>query len=87
MALRCLLLTTILAIAGAATPELLPFEKFVSKYGFEWKEGSEEWTRRKTIYSLELARVQKHNEGKYSWNEGINKFSAMTAEEKKVYPL
>jgi hypothetical protein len=65
----------------------ISFEKFVSKYRFKWVENSAEWTMRKQLFLQEQQRVAKHNaspDGKL-WQEGINKFSAMTAQELKHY--
>lgn len=61
------------------------FEEFVLDFRFPWSQGSTEWNYRKELFTAELQRVLEHNNMLGSWKEGINKFSAMTPQEKKVY--
>ena len=57
------------------------FEKFVSE--FKPNFSAEEYVSRKAIFEKELARVRKHNAANLGWKESVNKFSAMSLEEKK----
>jgi len=59
------------------------FDKFVSDFGMNFHD--HELTHRQTIFNEELARVKAHNAKNLSWVEGINKFSAMTVQEKKAF--
>lgn len=58
------------------------FEQFVSEYRHNWS--GEELSLRREIFHEELARVIAHNAANRGWTEGINKFSAMTKEEKRA---
>ena len=61
------------------------FEKFVTEFKNDWSADSSEYKFRKGLFERELARVIQHNLGTSSWKEGVNMFSAMTAQEKKGY--
>jgi cathepsin L len=92
---------TNLIVAGAALLALLhggyampswnmlesySFEKFVKDFGHRWEPFSEEWKQRHDIFHKELSRVRDHNlKSNLPWKEGINKYSAMTVEEKQVF--
>jgi hypothetical protein len=58
------------------------FERFVQD--FNHKFSSDELAMRKSLFETEKASVIAHNAAKSSWRRGINKFSAMTAEERKT---
>ena len=61
------------------------FEKFVAEFKHEFGAvGGDEWNKRKSLFETELARVVKHNDGNFSWKEGVNKFSALSSSEKKA---
>jgi len=49
------------------------------------KYGTAEIETRRGLFNAELARVKAHNAKNLSWKEGVNKFSAMTATEKKAF--
>ncbi len=72
-------------VASMALAQEISFETFVKKFGFDWQPESREWQERKSLFEKETARVAKHNAAGHSWKEGINKFSAYTEEEKKVF--
>jgi hypothetical protein len=57
------------------------FEQFVQDFHHQFS--SEEIALRKSLFEAERASVIAHNAGKASWKRGINKFSAMTSQEKK----
>jgi len=65
--------------------EKYSFDDYVSDFGIKLENGSSEWQMRKAIFIQEVARVKAHNAKKLSWKEGVNKFSALTAAEKKAY--
>eukprot|EP00128_Syssomonas_multiformis_P016501 Colp12_sorted_trinity150504_noHs@2815 len=87
--LKHLLVLALLAVGALARPnwrELndYSFDKFVRDYDLRIAPNSKEYQLRKEIFETELARVQAHNAAGNSWKEGINKYSAMTPEEKKA---
>jgi cathepsin L len=59
------------------------FEQFVEDFKLKYQPA--ELALRKANFLAELARVKMHNSKNLSWQEGINKFSAMTAAEKKAF--
>jgi cathepsin L len=59
------------------------FEKFVEEHGLKYD--TTEVANRRALFSTELARVKAHNSKNLSWKEGMNKFSAMTVEEKRSF--
>eukprot|EP01035_Chromulina_nebulosa_P034344 gene34344-46067_t len=63
--------------------EAYNFEKFVADFGMKY--AAQEFETRKSIFNAELARVKAHNARSVGWTEGINKFSAMSASEKKSF--
>lgn len=67
--------------------ESYSFEQFVTDFRLPFSNSSvPEFAHRRGIFLAELVRVKLHNRaaGK-TWKEGVNKFSAMTADEKKVF--
>ena len=75
-----------LALAGKPSWKDLgnySFEKFTEDFNMKYLQS--EIGARRALFNTELARVREHNSKNHSWKEGINKFSAMTAVEKKVY--
>mmetsp|Transcript_13377 Transcript_13377/g.20109 ORF Transcript_13377/g.20109 Transcript_13377/m.20109 type:complete len:376 (-) Transcript_13377:234-1361(-) len=58
------------------------FEQFVSDFKHNYS--PQERTLRREIFHRELESVIAHNSGKSSWRRGINRYSAMTTEEKKA---
>lgn len=61
--------------------ESYTFEQFVQDHNLHYDE--KEIPMRKALFQNEVQRVQQHNSKNLKWKEGINKFSAMTKEEKK----
>lgn len=59
------------------------FEKFLTDFNLHYHPS--ELETRRAAFTAELARVHAHNAKGLSWKEGINKFSALTKEEKKAY--
>lgn len=57
------------------------FEQFVQDHNLHYDD--KELSMRKALFEKELQRVQQHNSRNLKWKEGINKFSAMSAAEKK----
>ncbi len=77
-----------LLVAAAARPswnslESYSFEKYVQDFNLQYKPA--ELETRRALFTTELARVRAHNAKNLSWKEGVNKFTAMTASEKKSY--
>ena len=58
------------------------FDNYVADFGLSLS--SQEYDYRKGIFDTELLRVKAHNKKNLSWKEGINKFSMLTTEEKRV---
>ena len=58
----------------------LDFHTFLKRVGVQYR--PEELAKREELFKAELARVKKHNAAKKGWTETINKFSAMTVQEK-----
>lgn len=76
----------IAAVAARSSLEGLEnysFEQFLKE--FKLKYNPAELESRRALFNTELKRVREHNAKKLSWTEGINKFSAMTATEKKKF--
>ena len=63
----------------------LDFETFMARTGVKYQSG--EIAKREQLFKAELSRVKAHNAAKKSWTETINKFSAMTVEEKRGVTL
>jgi cathepsin L len=82
MAFRIALLS-LLAAASAVDLNNYSFEKFVAEFNLDYQ--PLEIESRKTLFDAELARVRAHNEKNLSWQETINRFSAMTHGEKSAY--
>jgi len=59
------------------------FDRFVSDFGLKYEPSEIE--HRRALFLEELARVKAHNFQNLSWKEGINKFSAMSKDEKMVF--
>lgn len=59
------------------------FDKFVAEFGLKYE--PQEYEARRAVFLAELARIKVHNAKNLSWKEGVTKFSAMTASEKKAY--
>eukprot|EP01031_Cornospumella_fuschlensis_P031719 gene31719-38332_t len=78
----CLLLPLALA-AKRDFPADYTFEQFMHDFRLSFSEG--ELPMRREIFRKELARVIAHNAHKTTWTETINKFSAMTLQEKRQY--
>jgi cathepsin L len=57
----------------------------VKEFRHPWTSTHGEYADRRAIFETELARVQGHNAKGATWSEGINKFSAYSATEKKVF--
>jgi C1A family cysteine protease len=60
--------------------ESYTFEKYIAEFKHNYN--GKELGIRKAIFEKELADVIAHNSRKHSWKRGINKFSAMTEQEK-----
>jgi cathepsin L len=72
----------VLSVQGKRDLDTYSFEKFVQEFKPQWS--ATEHASRRAIFETELARVRQHNAGSASWKEGINKYSAMTLQEKKA---
>ena len=75
-------MTTAHASLLSSEIEGLTFDQFTSKYSLKYS--ADETGKREALFLAELARVQSHNAAKKGWTETINRFSAMTAAEKKA---
>lgn len=78
-------LALIAAVASASSNlyESYTFEQHMETYGLKFHPS--ELTARRMLFDKELARVREHNAKNLGWTEGMNKFSTMTAAEKKKY--
>jgi C1A family cysteine protease len=78
---------TLLATVAAKTSwkdlDNYSFEQFTKEFGLKFD--SSEVDNRRSLFVSELARVRSHNAKNLSWKEGVNKFSAMSAAEKRNY--
>jgi len=87
-----LLLLALIAVASAQKwrdlrpqhKRLYSFEHFKAEFNRVYKDEAEEAMRRK-LFEGSLAKVHKHNHKTQTWKLGINKFSDMTAAEKKTF--
>ena len=89
IATKFALLSLLVATASAARPvsnadlQKYTFEQFVEDFHLQYP--ASELANRRAIFNDEVGRVLSHNAQNLSWKMGINKFSAMTAEEKKGF--
>lgn len=80
--------SSLVAVASRPSLEQLPeytFDKYVKDFRHPWNPDHAEYSDRKAIFEKELNRVVTHNALGKQWKEGINKFSAFSAEEKKAF--
>ena len=75
-------------LAVAKQPQILDlgnytFEQYMTDFQLKFHPSEIEY--RKNNFAAEVARVQAHNAKNLSWKEGINKFSVLSAKEKKAY--
>ncbi|RYZ63571.1 MAG: hypothetical protein EOP09_17440, partial [Proteobacteria bacterium] len=77
------LLVPLAIVAKRDFPADYSFEQFMHDFHLNFPEG--ELPMRREIFRKELARVIVHNARKTTWTETINKFSAMTLQEKRQY--
>jgi len=59
------------------------FEQYIKEYNLSFKE--DELPQRKALFQSEIQRIKAHNARNSSWKEGVNKFTVMTAAEKKAF--
>ncbi len=59
------------------------FEQYVKEYNLSFKE--DELPQRRALFQSEIQRIKAHNARNSSWKEGVNKFTVMTAAEKKAF--
>ncbi len=67
----------------ATLDESYTFQQYLADHKLKYN--SDELARRENMFNTEKARVLKHNAANKSWKEGMNKFSIMTADEKKAF--
>jgi cathepsin L len=86
--MRAVILAAVAALAAAKPTwkdlEGYSFEQFLADFKIPLERDSTEFASRKAVFLSELVRVRLHNKSGKSWKEGINKYSAMTADEKKA---
>jgi cathepsin L len=79
---------SLLAASATATGNLsvdkVTFASFIKQFHPTVSEGSAEWTKRQQIFEESVTEIRTHNAKKGLYKMGLNKFSASTAEEKKV---
>jgi cathepsin L len=63
--------------------ESYTFEQYVAEFNLKFSES--ELPQRKAIFDSEMKRIQAHNGQSLSWKEGVNKFTVLTAAEKKAF--
>lgn len=76
------LTTVALCLAHASLDASAEFETFMSHFSLNYKDS--EIAKRRSLFHAERARVQSHNSQGKSYTIGLNKFSAMTPEEKRT---
>ncbi len=76
-------LLSLVAASAALDLDNYTFEKFVGDFNLDYQ--PKEIESRRAYFTAELARVRAHNAKGLSWQEGINKMSAMTPAEKKAF--
>lgn len=84
--MNSLLLLIAAFIAVNANPMNLDnytFEQYLNDFKLQYSE--KELPERRAIFNSEVARVKAHNAGNAKWKEAINRFTTMTAGEKKAY--
>eukprot|EP01040_Poterioochromonas_malhamensis_P013231 gene13231-14528_t len=59
------------------------FEQYIKEYNLSFKE--DELPQRRALFQSEIQRIKAHNARNSSWKEGVNKFTVMTAAEKKAF--
>jgi cathepsin L len=58
------------------------FERFVADFARDYKEGSQEFAKRKAIFENRLKSILAHNEdSSVTWHRGINRFADLTPDE------
>jgi hypothetical protein len=84
MRIITLLLVAATVSAGSAVSNSeYTFEKYVADFKLSFQPS--EIPARKAAFATELARVTAHNSKNLGWKEQMNRFSVMTAGEKKAY--
>lgn len=63
--------------------DLQSFESYATKHGLS--RGEAEYNTRKTIFEDQIHQINDHNSIESSWSETANKFSGMTANERKLF--
>jgi cathepsin F len=83
--MRTLSLLALVAAVAASQDlyEQYTFEQHLEAFGLKYHPS--EMVARRNIFEAELSRVRAHNAKHLSWTEGMNKFSTMTASEKKKF--
>jgi cathepsin L len=79
---RLVVVLSISAVAAKLSNDYT-FEQFISEHRLKYQ--ASEMESRRELFRAELTRVLGHNAKGLSWSEGMNKFSAMTANEKKTF--
>ena len=74
-------LSVVLISFGCSLVSCLQFSEFIKKFDKNYRD--DEVLDRFTIYSQNLALIEKHNSESHSWKMGINQFTDLTAEEFK----
>ncbi len=87
--MRALIFAALLSLVAAKRPlwhqlEGYTFDQFLTDFHITLEKDSIEYATRKVVFLTELARVKAHNAKNASWKEGVNKYSLMTPNEKKV---
>lgn len=59
------------------------FDQYVADFHLPISSNSSSYAAKKATFMLELERVRKHNKAGLPWKESINKYSLLTAVEKK----
>lgn len=78
-----LLISAFIAVAAKSNVQNLEsytFEQYLEEFNLKYTEA--ELPKRREIFNSELQRIKVHNSKNLSWQEGVNKFSALTPAEK-----
>lgn len=66
-------------VAYGFRPAVVEFNTFMDRFGKKYS--PEEYDLRFDIFRNNLARIEEHNRGNYSWTMGVNEFADLTSEE------
>lgn len=70
------------AVVGLVPSAQYSFEQFLEDFALDYKQGTQEFAKRKAIFENRLKSILAHNEDpSMTWQRGINKFADLTPDE------